>query len=81
MTPNRFDLRLKSMPDAWAQAAVDVIDTADAVLLQLEHWVEKGQIPCYDSDLHGALTRLIVERHNALTTPIQYPQALSSTEF
>ena len=61
------------MPSAWAQASVDVIDTADAVLLQLQHWIDEKMISGYDPGLHAALTRLIVERHLALTTPIEYP--------
>lgn len=73
MTQTRFDLRLQSIPTAWAQASADVIDTADAVLLQLQHWIEQKSIPGYDPELHAALTRLIVERHLALTTPITYP--------
>lgn len=69
------------MPEAWAAAAVDVIDTADAVLLQLQDWAEQNRIPSYDPGLHAALTRLIVERHMALTTPIEYPQTPSGIKL
>jgi hypothetical protein len=75
---NRFDARLLSIPSDWRTAAVDVIDTADTVLLQLQDWIDENRIPAYDPGLHAALTRLIVERHLALTTPIEYPQTPSS---
>lgn len=81
MTTNRFDKRVSSMPLAWATSAVEVIDTADAVLLQLQDWIDENRIPAYDPGLHAALTRLIVERHLALTTPIEYPQTPSSIQL
>jgi|GWRWMinimDraft_9_1066018.scaffolds.fasta_scaffold00255_5 hypothetical protein len=73
MSSNRFDKRLQLIPNAWATAAEEVIDTADIVLLQLQDWIDEKMIPGYDPGLHAALTRLIVERHLALTTPIEYP--------
>ena len=81
MPANHFDTRLPSMPLAWGTAAVEVLDTADAVLLRLQDWTEEKRIPGYDPELHAALTRLIVERQLALTTPIEYPQTPSGTSL
>jgi hypothetical protein len=56
----RFNLRLDLTPDEWKGPLVDVVDTAEAVILAAERW----NVPI-DSSLIVGLTRLVIEQHDA----------------
>ena len=56
----RFNLRLDHTPWDWKGPLVDVVDTAEAVIIAAKQW----DVPI-DSHLIVGLTRLVIEQHDA----------------
>ena len=63
---NAFDQRLQHVPASWRDALVEVIDTAEAVVIGLcqdSFGVQQPATEC--PQLVADLTRLVCERHDA----------------
>jgi len=62
MTLKVSDLRITQAPEPYRTALAETLDTAEAVLILINEWVESERLEAYDSDLHIALTRLVIDR-------------------
>lgn len=56
----RFNQRLDQAPYDWKGPLVDVVDTAESVIIAAKQW----DVPI-DSHLIVGLTRLVIEQHDA----------------